>query len=156
MPELSAINLEKPVREALREHAARGVIECFEPGSLRPLGSVRVTPPAEVREKVASARRAQESWRNTSFAERRRVLGIMLERLLAQADQLVEDVARDSGKTRHNAMVGEIWPVAEKLRWTIAHGEKHLVPEHVSSGLFVHKRAHIEFAPLGVVGVIAP
>jgi acyl-CoA reductase-like NAD-dependent aldehyde dehydrogenase len=155
MPETTMVS-EPSVREKLREQAARGVIECFEPGTGRALGTVAVTPPDQVPAIVARARRAQESWAKTSFKERRRVLAIMLERLLAQADALVEDVARDSGKTRHNAMVGEIWPVAEKLRWTMAHGEKHLVPETVSSGLFVHKRAHIEFAPLGVVGVIAP
>jgi acyl-CoA reductase-like NAD-dependent aldehyde dehydrogenase len=157
MPELSrSKSSERPLREGLRELSAKGSIECYEPATRRPLGSVCVTTADEVKRKVESARRAQESWAKTSFQERQRVLGIMLERLLAQADELVEAVVRDSGKTRHNAMVGEIWPVAEKLRWTIAHGEKHLVPERVSSGLFVHKRAQVEFAPLGVIGVIAP
>jgi acyl-CoA reductase-like NAD-dependent aldehyde dehydrogenase len=53
-------------------------------------------------------------------------------------------------------MMGEIWPVAEKLRWTIANGERHLVPERVPSGLLVHKRASIEYAPRGVIGAIIP
>jgi acyl-CoA reductase-like NAD-dependent aldehyde dehydrogenase len=52
--------------------------------------------------------------------------------------------------------MGEIWPVCEKLRWTIAHGERYLVPERVSAGLFPHKRAMIEYHPRGVVAVIAP
>ncbi|HXV37914.1 MAG TPA: aldehyde dehydrogenase family protein, partial [Myxococcota bacterium] len=62
----------------------------------------------------------------------------------------------DSGKTRENAMLGGIWPVCEKLRWTIRHGAKHLRPERVSSGLLLHKKAWIEFPPRGVIGVICP
>jgi acyl-CoA reductase-like NAD-dependent aldehyde dehydrogenase len=65
-------------------------------------------------------------------------------------------VVSDSGKTRENAMLGEVWPVCEKLRWTIRHGEKHLRPARVSSGLMLHKKATIEFHPLCVIGVICP
>ncbi len=80
----------------------------------------------------------------TSFAERRKVLVRMLELLIEQADVLCEVICRDAGKTLHNA---------EKLRWTIRHGETYLRSETVSSGLLVHKRARIEYVPLGVIGV---
>ena len=76
--------------------------------------------------------------------------------LLEHADALCEEICRDAGKTLHNAMVGEIWPIAEKLRWTIKHGETHLRSETVSSGLLQHKRAIVEYHPLGVIGVITP
>src|SRR6185295_4104695 len=68
----------------------------------------------------------------------------------------VETICRDTGKTREHALLGEIWPACEKLRWTIANGPVHLRPERVSSGLFLHKRAHLEFQPLGVIGAIIP
>lgn len=131
-------------------------IPCFDPATGERLGEVPVDGPAEVRAAVRRAREAQRRWRETSFAERRRVLRHMLDHLLDHADELVDAVVRDSGKTRENAMLGEIWPVAEKLRWTLGEGERHLAPERVSSGLFPHKKALIEFYPLGVVGVIAP
>ncbi|MBX3249273.1 MAG: aldehyde dehydrogenase family protein [Myxococcales bacterium] len=131
-------------------------IPCHEPATGRYLGEVAVTPPDEVRRLVAEARDAQQALAKTSFAERRSVLRHILRHVLAHADELVELVVRDAGKTHENAMMGEIWPVAEKLRWTIRHGEKHLRPERVSSGLFVHKKATIEFHPRGVVGVICP
>ncbi len=131
-------------------------IACTDPATSEPLGEVAVDAPEAVRKAVRAAREAQKKWRKSSFAERRAVLRTMLTHLLDHADELVETVVRDSGKTRENAMMGEIWPVAEKLRWTIARGEDHLRPERVSSGLFLHKKALIEFFPLGVVGVIAP
>jgi acyl-CoA reductase-like NAD-dependent aldehyde dehydrogenase len=120
------------------------------------LGEVAVDGPADVRRIVQRARAAQAAWAQTSFQERRRVLGIVLDHVLAQADELAALVVRDTGKTKHNAVLGELWPVLEKLRWTIANGERHLADERVSAGWFVHKRARIEYAPLGVIGVIAP
>jgi acyl-CoA reductase-like NAD-dependent aldehyde dehydrogenase len=143
-------------RAALSSAEQRGIIECYEPATLRPLGFVPVTAPEALPELVARARKAQESWAKTSFSERKKVLGFILDYVLAHADELVDVVARDAGKTRHNAMLGEVWPVVEKARWTIKHGERYLAPETVSAGLFVHKRARIEYAPLGVIGVIAP
>jgi acyl-CoA reductase-like NAD-dependent aldehyde dehydrogenase len=131
-------------------------IRCFDPATRAELGTVAVTSPDQVRAAVARARRAQSEWRQTSFAARRRVLERLLERVLAEDDRLVELVARDCGKTRENALMGEIWPVCEKLRWTIAHGERHLRPEPVSPGMLVHKRARLEFHPLGVIGAIVP
>ena len=156
MPELLETRHTREVREAVKHAEAQGVIECYEPATRASLGTVKIDPPASMPAVIERARRAQVSWQNTPFSERRRVLGLLLDHVLKHSDELCEVVVRDSGKTRHNAMLGEIWPVAEKLRWTIAHGEKHLRDEAVSSGLFVHKRARVEFQPLGVIGVIAP
>jgi acyl-CoA reductase-like NAD-dependent aldehyde dehydrogenase len=62
----------------------------------------------------------------------------------------------DSGKTMVDAAMGEIFPVCEKLRYTIAHGERDLRPQARASGLLPHKSARVEYLPLGVVGVISP
>ncbi|MSP63153.1 MAG: aldehyde dehydrogenase family protein [Myxococcales bacterium] len=136
--------------------AASSPIPCHDPATGMSLGEVAVVSPEEVRARVRRAKRAQESWGKTPFAERRRVLGRLLEKLLDEADDLVEVICRDSGKTRENALLGEIWPLCEKLRHTIATGERDLAPERVSPGLLLHKVATIEYPPLGVIGVICP
>jgi acyl-CoA reductase-like NAD-dependent aldehyde dehydrogenase len=140
--------------------SARGsrpdLIECREPATRAPLGNVPVDGPDAVREKVARARKAQRAWAKSTYDERRAVLEHILAHLLEHADELCEVIARDAGKTRENAIMGEIWPVSEKIRWTVAHGEKHLVPERMSSGLFLHKKATVLYPPLGVIGVICP
>ncbi len=139
---------------ARARRAERGTIPCFDPATLEPLGDVPVVAPEEVPARVERARRAQVRWAETSFAVRRRVLGRVLDHVIDHADELCRFVVRDAGKTLPNAMLGEIWPVCEKLRWTIAHGEKHLRREPVGSGLFVHKRAFVDYVPRGVVGAI--
>jgi acyl-CoA reductase-like NAD-dependent aldehyde dehydrogenase len=131
-------------------------IACVDPATRAPLGSVPVSTPDEVAEAVRRARVAQAAWQKASFAVRRRVLERVLAHVVDDAEDLCEVICRCSGKTRENAMMGEIWPVAEKLRWTIAHGERHLSPERVSSGIFVHKKASIEYQPRGVIGGIIP
>jgi acyl-CoA reductase-like NAD-dependent aldehyde dehydrogenase len=163
MPELQTSNAEQSQLSSrasetlsLAEAQARGVIECYEPATLAPLGRVDVTAPEALPGLVARARKAQVSWAKTPFSERRKVLGLILDHVLAHADELVDVVSRDSGKTRENAMLGEVWPVVEKARWTIKHGERYLQPEARSAGVFAHKRARVEYAPLGVIGVIAP
>ena len=134
----------------------RDRIVCVEPSTRAHLGPVRVDSAEDVAAAVRAARVAQERWREAPFAVRRRVLERLLAHVVDHADELCELVCRVSGKTRENALMGEIWPVAEKLRWTIANGERHLLPERVSSGLLAHKRATIEYAPRGVVGAIVP
>lgn len=156
MLELKSVPKGQALREAAKSAEARGIIECYDPATRAPLGSVEIDAPSDVPEIIRRARVAQARFGNTPFSERRRVLGLVLDHVLKHADELCETVVRDAGKTRHNAMLGEVWPVVEKLRWTIANGEKHLVDEVVSSGLFIHKRARIEYQPLGVIGVIAP
>jgi acyl-CoA reductase-like NAD-dependent aldehyde dehydrogenase len=131
-------------------------IHCVDPATRAPLGSVRVDSPADVDAAVARAKAAQKAWGATSFAERRRVLQGLLAYCVDNKDAICDDVQRGSGKTRENALVGEIWPACEKLRWTIGNGEKYLKPEKVSSGLLVHKRARLEYHPLGVVAAIIP
>jgi acyl-CoA reductase-like NAD-dependent aldehyde dehydrogenase len=131
-------------------------IECVDPATREPLGSVRVDSPADVEAAVARARRAQQAWGKTSFAERRKLLQAILDYTVDHKDEICDEVQRGAGKTRENALLGEIWPVCEKLRWLISNGEKHLRPEKVSSGLLVHKSARLEFHPLGVIAAIIP
>ncbi len=140
----------------VRIDAEPGTIACFDPATRASLGSVPVDDEAAVVAAIARARRAQTGWALSSFAQRRRVLGHIRDAILDRTDEICELIVRDSGKTRENALMGEIWTVCEKLRWTIGQGEKHLRPEKVSAGLFVHKRAQLEFHPLGVIGAIIP
>jgi acyl-CoA reductase-like NAD-dependent aldehyde dehydrogenase len=131
-------------------------IDCFDPASRKPLGEVAVDSPEAVRDAVERARAAQRDWGRASLTTRRQVLRQLLDYILEHADEICSAVVADSGKTHENAMLGEIWPVCEKLRWTIRNGAKHLRPEPVSSGLMLHKKAVIEFHPLGVIGIICP
>jgi acyl-CoA reductase-like NAD-dependent aldehyde dehydrogenase len=131
-------------------------IPCLDPATRERLGNVRIDSPEDVDAAVARAKIAQKAWRTTSFEERRKVLRKLLEYTVDHKDAICLQVQRDSGKTRENALLGEIWPTCEKFRWMIKNGEKFLRPERVSSGLLMHKTARLEYHPLGVVAAIIP
>ncbi|HEX6837252.1 MAG TPA: aldehyde dehydrogenase family protein, partial [Polyangia bacterium] len=138
------MNVSQPTVKAHQPSAKTPAeIPCVDPATREPLGSVRVDSPADVDAAVARARAAQKRWGQTSFAERRRVLGALLAYTVEHKEEICAEVQRGSGKTRENALLGEIWPACEKLRWTIGNGEKHLRPEKVSSGLLAHKTARL-------------
>ncbi len=136
--------------------AEAGAIRCFDPATREQLGRVPVDGPDQVREAIARAREAQIGWAETDFALRCRVLQRVADAVVDRMDDLVDLIIRDSGKTRENALMGEVWMVLEKLRWTISQGPGHLRTEPVSPGLMVHKRARLEYRPLGVMGAIIP
>ena len=131
-------------------------LSCRNPATLEKLGDVPVFSRDAVLERVKRARRAQLSWGQTSFAERRRVLQALLDYIVQHQEEICRICARDSGKTVVDAMMGEIFPVCEKLRYTIAHGERDLSPEKRESGVLMHKAVRVEYQPLGVVGVLCP
>lgn len=149
------MNLSQPTVKA-NQPSAKDQIDCVDPATRAPLGSVPVDSPADVDAAVARAKIAQAAWGKSSFAERRRVLKALLAYTVDHKDEICAEVQRGSGKTRENALIGEIWPACEKLRWTLGNGEKHLKPEKISSGLLAHKKARLEYHPLGVVAAIIP
>ena len=55
------------------------------------------------------------------------------------------------------AFLGEILTTAEKADWVCEFGEAALAPEaRPTSTAMMHKKAWVEYHPLGVLGVIAP
>ena len=138
------------------EEPARTHIPCFDPATRESLGEIRVDSAADVDAAVARARTAQRKWRGSSFEQRRAVLRELMAYTVEHKDEICDAIQRDTGKTRENALLGEIWTTCEKFRWMIKNGEKHLRPERVSSGLLLHKKARLEYHPLGVVAAITP
>ncbi|MEZ4328313.1 MAG: aldehyde dehydrogenase family protein [Polyangiales bacterium] len=132
------------------------VIACKSPITGERFADMPVDDAASVRAAIARAREAQAGYAAQGFAVRRRVLRSILDAVVANADSICDAVVRDSGKTRENAMLGEVMPICEKLRWNIKRGEAVLRPQRVSSGMLVHKRAQIEYHPAGVAGAILP
>lgn len=72
--------------------------------------------------------------------------------VLSNQDDIVTVASLDSGKTRVDALFGEILVTVEKLKWTIDHGERALQPEkRPTNFLMFYKQNTVVFEPLGVV-----
>ncbi|KAG4990411.1 hypothetical protein JHK87_023868 [Glycine soja] len=94
-------------------------------------------------------------WAKTSFKKRRQFLRILLKYIIKHQALICEISSRDTGKTMVDASLGEIMTTCEKINWLLSEGEQCLKPEYRSSGrAMLHKRAKVEFHPLGVIGAI--
>ncbi|XP_044486887.1 aldehyde dehydrogenase 22A1-like isoform X1 [Mangifera indica] len=130
-------------------------VQCYEPATMKYLGYFPALTPAEVEERVAQARKAQKIWAKSSFKQRRQFLRILLKYIIEHQDLICEVSSRDTGKTMVDASLGEIMTTCEKITWLLSEGEKWLKPEYRSSGRsMIHKKAKVEFHPLGVIGAI--
>lgn len=132
-------------------------IPCWDPSTSEFLGEMPAKSEADVKQMVARGRAAQATWKTSSFAQRRYFLQILQRFVLENMETICTVACRESGKTVIDAMVGELTVTLEKLRWTVAYGEKYLRPEYRDSGLMnLHKTSRVEWVPVGVVGAIVP
>eukprot|EP00514_Thraustochytrium_sp_LLF1b_P010360 CAMPEP_0184553212 /NCGR_PEP_ID=MMETSP0199_2-20130426/31311_1 /TAXON_ID=1112570 /ORGANISM="Thraustochytrium sp., Strain LLF1b" /LENGTH=599 /DNA_ID=CAMNT_0026948901 /DNA_START=170 /DNA_END=1969 /DNA_ORIENTATION=- len=135
-----------------------GKLQCYDPCTMQHLGEVEMMTKSRVDEVVAKARSAQKQWATSTFGERRAVLRAIQDYYLRHAEDICRVCCRDTGKTLLGAMLGEITPTCEKIRWMIQNGEAILKPEYRGGGglMTIHKSARVEYEPLGVLGVLAP
>ncbi|GAM89659.1 hypothetical protein ANO11243_076980 [Dothideomycetidae sp. 11243] len=127
-------------------------VQCYCPATGQVLGLVNPATPDSVDRMIAKAQAEQPKWATTTFAERRRVLKTLLKFLLKHQDDIITAACLDSGKTRLDALFGEILVTAEKLKWTIDHGEAALRTERRPTNfLMMYKKNTVRYEPLGVV-----
>ncbi|KAI0143773.1 Aldehyde/histidinol dehydrogenase [Xylariaceae sp. FL1272] len=130
-------------------------IQCYAPATGQFLGFVNPSTPAGLDRSIAQATEAQKSWAKTTFAQRRAVLQSMLQHVLDNQETICKISSLDSGKTMIDAQLGEIMVTAEKLQWTIKHGEAALLPSKRPTNLLLsYKKGKVIYEPLGVVAAL--
>ncbi|RDA94569.1 hypothetical protein CP533_2388 [Ophiocordyceps camponoti-saundersi (nom. inval.)] len=143
---------ERTVERTCIRMEGSSAVQCYAPATGRFLGLVNPCSAAAVDRAVASASKAQLAWSKSSMAQRRAVLKSLLRHILRDAEVICRIASVDSGKTLADAHLGELLVTAERIRWTIVHGEDVLRPEWRStSPLMIHKRNSVRYEALGVV-----
>ncbi|KAF2740950.1 aldehyde dehydrogenase-like protein [Polyplosphaeria fusca] len=128
------------------------LIQCYCPATGSSLGRVNPSTRDGIDRAIAKAKEAQRQWIKTSYAQRRKVLKTMLKFVLENQTAIARVACYDSGKTMVDAALGEILVTAEKLQWTIDHGEASLKPEkRPTNFLMMYKSNEVIWQPLGVV-----
>ncbi|KAH6855147.1 Aldehyde/histidinol dehydrogenase [Chaetomium sp. MPI-CAGE-AT-0009] len=130
-------------------------VQCYAPATGQFLGLVNPSTPNAIDRAVKQAQAAQTKWATTSFRERRAVLRSLLQYVLDNQEEICRVACLDSGKTMVDAQLGEVLVTAEKLEWTIKHGEKALLPSRRPTNLLMaYKRNTVYYEPLGVVAAL--
>lgn len=135
----------------------KDVIPCYDPANMQLLGYMPAMSAAQVKEMIAKAKEAQQEWKKSSFAQRRKLLKILLKFIIENQETICRVASRDSGKPMVDAILGEVIVTCEKIHWLCNEGEKWLKPEKRSAGIMAfYKSPRVEFHPVGVVGAIVP
>ncbi|KAJ9663141.1 Meiotic Sister-Chromatid recombination aldehyde dehydrogenase [Coniosporium apollinis] len=148
LPDSTGEVLEKPSLKV----SGSSLIQCYAPATGKSLGVVNPATQDGVDRAIAQATEAQKAWAKTTFSQRRRLLRTLLKFILDNQETISTAACLDSGKTRVDSSFGEILVTAEKLKWTIDHGEKALKPEKRPTNLLmIYKKNEVRWEPLGVV-----
>jgi aldehyde dehydrogenase (NAD+) len=134
----------------------RDTFTSLDPATGDVVGTHPVHTAADVDAAVARARAAAPWWDGLGFDGRKEVLdqwrGVIARRVAA----LVDVVHRETGKPHGDAQL-EAALAIDHLAWISKHAEKVLGRKSVFAGLLLaNQAAHVEYRPLGVVGVIGP
>ena len=106
---------------------------------------------------VQRARDGWQSLRRLSVAERLAHLALLREAILRRREAIVDRIQRDTGKSRSDALISEIFGVLDNLAWLEAHAPKLLADRKQHTPLaLMGKTSWTWYEPLGTILVIAP
>jgi succinate-semialdehyde dehydrogenase/glutarate-semialdehyde dehydrogenase len=135
--------------------ATAGSRTSYAPATGQPVAELPVSSTDDVVAAVRSARKAQDSWKAGSLADRADILLRYHDLVLDHRHELIDLVLLESGKVRKQAFE-EVGHVALTARYYARKAAELLGPQR-KLGLFpLLTRAEQRFVPKGVVGIISP
>jgi acyl-CoA reductase-like NAD-dependent aldehyde dehydrogenase len=103
------------------------------------------------------ARAGGVSLRRLTIAERLAHLALLRGAILRRREEIVDRIQRDTGKSRSDALISEIFGVLDNLAWLEAHAAKALADRKQHTPLaLMGKTSWTWYEPLGTILVISP
>lgn len=128
----------------------------YNPATGEEFGRLNETSAEEVQIAVENSREAFQTWRKTSFSERKKLVMRAREVILAEMDDIARLISDESGKPVAESLSMEIAPVLDLMQYFAKNSEKLLKPRKIGIGLYglLGRSSKIIYQPLGVVGII--
>ncbi len=105
----------------------------------------------------AGARRGLASLRRLALADRIACVARLQDVILAQREEIIDRIQQDTGKSRSDALISEIFGVLDNLAWLAKFAPKHLGDHKQHTGLaLMGKTSWTWYEPLGTILVISP
>jgi aldehyde dehydrogenase (NAD+) len=115
-------------------------------------------PPASAAaDAFARARRGIASLQRLSLADRIACIERLQDGILAQREEIIDRIQHDTGKSRSDALISEIFGVLDNLAWLAKFAPKHLADHKQHTGIaLMGKTSWTWYEPLGTILVISP
>jgi acyl-CoA reductase-like NAD-dependent aldehyde dehydrogenase len=131
-------------------------ISVASPATEQPIGDLAVATGEDVRAAVARARAAQPRWEAVGFKVRAAVMRRALALLLERQESYIDVIVRETGRSRFETIVMEMFPACDCLSYYAKHAARILADRKVPMHLLRTKKMLVTYRPLGVVGIITP
>jgi len=134
----------------------KSTITSINPATKQPIGEVPDMSAADVHAAIERARAAQREWAKVPIEQRCKRVLRFAEVLMERAEEVIDLLVAEAGKTRLEALGMEVVVIADLTRYFCKHAPEMLEPEPVSLHLLKHRASYLHFQPRGVIGIIAP
>jgi aldehyde dehydrogenase (NAD+) len=128
----------------------------YSPATGAEVGRYPNTSEETVHDLVARAKHGANQWRSIGFGGRKSILRDWAHYIAVHIDELAKLVSVETGKPISDATL-EISLAIDHLSWAAKNAPRFLRNSHRLPGvLMANMSTHVEYSPLGVVGVIGP
>ncbi|MCP4688981.1 MAG: aldehyde dehydrogenase family protein [Desulfobacterales bacterium] len=143
--------------ESPKKNDAPDTFIVCNPATGEKVGEYKQMNKQEVHSAAARAREKFPAWSASTFKDRQRILGNAASILSENAEKYADVIAGETGKTRLDAMLADIFSFLDLLKYYKKNAGKFLKPVRAKGNLlFPGRKAYYRFEPKGVVGVISP
>jgi acyl-CoA reductase-like NAD-dependent aldehyde dehydrogenase len=133
-------------------------IEIENPATGEMITSVPHMGPDDVRAMVERARAAQPAWEALGWGRRGELMRALRTWFVRERERVIDTVVAENGKTREDALLAELFYMADAMGFWAKNAERYLADEKIRSHspFLLGKKLVVRHRPHGVVGVIAP
>jgi len=132
------------------------MLNSVNPSTGETLGTVRITPPDEVFQRIQKARNAQKQWAAVSIKERIRFIRRFQVLLAERAESFADLITHETGKCLVDSLSAEILPTLLYVDYVCKNAAKLLKERKISSGFMLTTESRVQYLPYGVVGIVSP
>lgn len=151
---MGALSIQEGNGTSTREPA--GTINSYAPATGELIGQAPVMSSEAVRAAVERARSAQKAWSAVPLQERAERVLRWRDALVERADEIVDLLARETGKPRPEALGHELFPLADLITWYSKNAARILASREIPLHLLKHRKSVLHYVPRGVIGIISP
>ncbi|MDP6115073.1 MAG: aldehyde dehydrogenase family protein [Planctomycetota bacterium] len=131
-------------------------LRVLNPATGECIGTAPIHGRDEVEVAVERARAAQSEWSEIPTEERGKQIIRFRNAVRDNAEELMEAITRENGKTLHESLLMEVLGTTDLITWFARRAHKLLKRKFLSIHFYPTRRSYLQYVPRGVVGIISP
>jgi len=130
-------------------------LQVFNPATKEDISSISMTSSSELHAILQNAKKSADSYNFSSFFLRRELMNKFRKGIVQYMDDFIQIICAETGKKEIEGLM-EVFISLEHLQQSSRHLYEALGKRSRRVGLFLTKKAWVEYEALGVAGIISP